>query len=937
MACDNQCTSTGLAILPVRYAVVPKSISTTLPAWAQSAPLTGVPLENGDHYALRALRYGFLYVFYAKGSQGVNYWQCYSIAPNGSLWLQTHADKPINKTNPSCDTEHHDAAMVEFFCIAEPEKCGDVWLAFSQYQWSEATLTRYRQEESARNKRMQKIQPSRWINQPQQAGATQATADALQSVLDYQDVSSAGLLPCVTSFSFDRLRNISFINNADNGKDAPGYGYAQRLLECVSTLSPWALERRGKSRDAEQKMLSRSRKKDGASCTPLLLPLWDAIGIVHELNGWCMDIAGRQAQFSNEREFELKTHSDLLMVQGLIGDAAQNQLESTRDRLASSVDMLAETQQQRISIRKRFAGRPAMQQQLFYECDIVDQWYQQRVPHFYIKQRDSFSQIDVDKRKTQFSGLKKTVDAWLADYPAKSAGKRNQSWRKYKARLDNARRENFVQCSDKFSASLKATFDKRAVNILHWLEAELFIVTLQDYKSTEFLDNFNYCNIVSVALCGIGNVPQGQALIDRWIEEQSTGNDANLIWNQIAGNNPEIKGELEALLASAKKAKDDPTPTSLMALNAALANAGNLKKYSGFVSKALKESAKDLPDNPDWVNRHFRKTDLFMASLGDRIFNFSRLGPHLDNHVTMIYKLIFSVRAGVLLENTMRFLDGQLQEMPRLRRHILQDLKTSQGFLPEGGERLEKYKKLNSSWTEFSGTGEGKNTLKVSRVGLLMLFFNALDVGYLYSQLKQDDWKSKAALAASGLSMMSVISDLLLPALEKGEEATKAAIETVKLSGAFVGCTASVLTVVLDYQGGRKSLSQNRFGLACFYLAKGVVDSAGALKYLGTFLFAAGELASVYGYKGTVAKFALNTGKGITDAFLARTGLLRFLGYLASWQAQVGLILLQVVVTLFSDDELQVWCTQCRFGQKPAFAGYDEQLKSLESALKEIL
>ncbi|ATA23328.1 hypothetical protein BIY26_22630 [Brenneria goodwinii] len=933
MACNNECTSTGLAILPVRYAVVPKTISTRLPAWAQSAPLTGVPLENGDHYALRALRYGYLYIFYAKGSQGANDWQCYSIAPDGSLWLQTHAGQPKEKKAPSCNVEQHDPAMVEFFCIAEPETCGDVWVAFSQYQWSGATLTRYQQDERARNKRMQKIQPSRWINQPQQAGATQATADALQSVIDYQDISSAGLLPCVTSAASAQQRTISAVAKA-NG---PAYSYDQRVLESVSTLYPWALGRQGKSRDTAQKMLRRSKKKDGSSCAPLLLPLWDAIGIVHELNGWCMDIAGRQAQFSNEREFELKTHSDLLMVQGLLSDAAQNQLASRRDRMASPVDILAETQKQRDNINKYFTGQPAMRQQLLYECDRVDQWYQQKVPYSYIQQRNAFSQTDVDKRKTQFAGLKKTVDGWLASYPTKSTEWRNQSWQKYKAKLDNDRRECFVQSCDAFNSSVAKAFTERTENVLAWLEAELFIITLQDYKTTEFLDNFNYGHIVSVALCGIGNTPEGQALIERWVDEQSTGSDANLIWNQIAGNNPEIKGELEALLASAKSAKNDPTPTTLAALNAALAKSGDLKKYSSFVSKALKASVEDLPNNPDWINRHFRKTDMFMASVGDRIFNVTRLGGHIDNLTMMIYKTIFSVRAGVPVEHTLRLFEVQLQEMPHLRRQILQDLRNSQEFLPEGGERLEKYKKLNSSWAEFSGTDEGRNTLKVSRVGLLMLLFNALDVGYLYSQLKQDDRKSQAALAASGLSMMSVISDLLLPALEKGEAAAKISIERVKLFGAFVGGTASVLTVVLDGMNFNKSQSQNRFGLACFYVVKGVVDGVGALKYLGTFLASAGKLASVYGYKGIVASSALNTGEVLTKAFAARLGLLRFLGILASWQVQVALILLQVIVTLFSDDDLQVWCTQCRFGQKTAFVGYDEQLVNLEKALKEIL
>ncbi|WP_330831639.1 toxin VasX, partial [Xanthomonas translucens] len=77
--CDV-CRSTGLAIVPVRHAVVPAS-----------CPGAGIsPLEKGRgcsvnvsgagyDYALRTLRQGMVYVYYEQsGPYGPDFWECYA-------------------------------------------------------------------------------------------------------------------------------------------------------------------------------------------------------------------------------------------------------------------------------------------------------------------------------------------------------------------------------------------------------------------------------------------------------------------------------------------------------------------------------------------------------------------------------------------------------------------------------------------------------------------------------------------------------------------------------------------------------------------------------------------------------------------------------------------------------------------------------------------
>lgn len=64
----GDCNKNGLAILPVRYAVVPLSVSAAL-LGSLGNKVKCVPLTH-HKYALRTLRQGYLYLFYEKHARG---------------------------------------------------------------------------------------------------------------------------------------------------------------------------------------------------------------------------------------------------------------------------------------------------------------------------------------------------------------------------------------------------------------------------------------------------------------------------------------------------------------------------------------------------------------------------------------------------------------------------------------------------------------------------------------------------------------------------------------------------------------------------------------------------------------------------------------------------------------------------------------------------
>ncbi|RBB57628.1 T6SS effector BTH_I2691 family protein, partial [Xanthomonas oryzae] len=231
------CNGTGLAILPVRYTVVPAS--------CPGAGLGPFPKGRGSKedvsaagydYAVRTLRQGMLYLFYEQsGPYGSRQWEAYAVAENGTLWRQVSgyaARRIAGGGVPSCSRPVHNAKRMELITLRYPHLCGTVWVMFSEHLLTPATLKRYAADATLRAERMQPITPKQWIGAPQAKGDTVplASADALKAVLEYRgfagEVSEPAQLP--------HDRKPAAISTSSGG-------YKADVLHANSTRYPWAL------------------------------------------------------------------------------------------------------------------------------------------------------------------------------------------------------------------------------------------------------------------------------------------------------------------------------------------------------------------------------------------------------------------------------------------------------------------------------------------------------------------------------------------------------------------------------------------------------------------------------------------------------------------------------------------------------------------------
>lgn len=921
MACQGLCTTKGLTVLPVRYAVVPENINAILPGWANDPRITGVTLASNEKYTLRALRQGYLYVFYEKGKQGTNYWQCYSVAPDGSLWLQQVASNPVPVDKALCETGEHIAQNVEFMSIESPDKCGNVWFAFSQYPWEQETLDRYRTRPEERTERMQKVMPSVSGSQRTKTG-TDVTAASLNQVLDYQVPSVSGQLPGPDDA---KVVNVSQVTSLwDPAVDAP-WRVNNDVVKMQSSLYPWAKSRSGRADATVTAMENRSE-----GMTPLLLPLWDPVGIVHELNGWSQDVLGRQAQFLQERELEFATKTNLDAVRTLLESNAESREDAMWRRRTDGPMLTDEYLDSRLqALEKRYQGKPDVLAQIRADDRLVRNWHAQNVTASYPESVLMSPPEPLAAHQRRVAAIQAQVDEELAlNLPKPSqdfSGVRARSWAPYQKKLNATRQANFDTCYTNLVDSVNAIFQKRIVSVVNWLSAPVLLATLDDFHCEAQRAGLFYQSAVGMAMHGINSCPAGAAKIDGWWNEYSTKNRGNLLWRHVAANNPQLISELEPYLATVKGKKDeDVTPLTATAMTAALMQqVSNMKKLEGYYQKSMNTVVKGLRENASKLEVQLFNTDAFIVTVGDRISRILRVDKAGEKLATTAFRLIFMIRAGIPSEKVHSLVNAYLKDAPELRQTVLAGIRSSGRFMANQNEVTAIKQTMSSRLEEHFATEKGKGEYRLAGINSLLLVLNAMDFIYLCGQVREEK-KPLSSLMASGLAMVSQGTSVILPAIEKGLEARELTVSWVKGVGAAAGGTASLLSVYVDGGAFIDELENNRFLLSSVLLIKTTIDVLAVTKSIGLLLELIGKPLAKDG--------ADLIARGLAVEFLG----IRILAVLMTWEVMVAITLLQVVVTWISDDELQIWCKKCVFGTAPFNRSLTDQNTTLEGAIKDI-
>lgn len=906
----NVCNYKGLVVYPARYAVVPKAMEAPGLGPFAGTRVTDVTLTQSQ-YALRVLRQGFVYLFYEKGKYGKNYWETYSVAPDGSLWKQLDANAARATSEvPSCSRDGHSAYRTRYLVIEKPEKCGTVWMAFSEHKWAQTTRDNYKKLE-ARKQRMQPIEPSAWV------GDTSPGDHAAE----LNEANLAQLVEYARGVTWDKHgqpANCPFLPTSPISTHKNGNYNKKRLTEC-STRYPWAIY--GDGRDGRQKqaqqVLTQAKQSGGGhgdtppDATPMLIALWDGIGITHELNGFRNDPAAWFERYNNERALQVTAMHDIEQTHAILKSRAENR---NADELAntqryaplSDIDQPLSAQLQQALTESAHPD----QTQAYYD-DLA--WMKKHsAPPFFQRGIQSWAKDttatkpDADRSYTGEvrDNLMRRAKAKVNERQQKFGDRTDeaeQDWQDYRELLKPGALETFKENYQAIEKATPELQEQRTADITAWLGAPLWLDTLEDYDGTQFADQMAFEYAVNEAVFGLSSTERGKAKIEALAANTTVTDAASILWRVVAMNHPTGRVELTQTLATAKAKREVVlNATNTGEVTGALDQMATLTNlYAGTATKAEK-SPTALP-----------KLDKLMMTAGDAMFTLFRVDKLADFVGENILQNIFLARAQVDEADRQHLLETQAQCDQENRAAIRQSAETSQSphEMEVAAAGATGSQTLKNAWNAVKDSDEGQSYIRSSRIAVVVAIIEAGRIAKLLTEPLDHHAKQQLLASTTGLGA-ALIQVMATPAYATIKDSSLAM--RWRLAGGTLGSVGAFVGVVFDFASGVKSMKETQLGAAALY----GLSALGNLGIGTVVIFSAISEAAPLLEKATArfgVRVVLSGATTLSERALALAGA-RLVGWLTGWEAMIAITALQFLASALTPDPLRVWFARCAFG-----------------------
>lgn len=906
------CSGAGLAILPVRYTIVPSSFP-----GAGTGRLGGGKANRQDvgsagyHYALRTLRQGMLYIFYENGGPyGANAWEAYAVAENGTLWKQPTAEGAaliVGGGLPTCRRDSHDPLRTEYIVIRQPEACASVWLAFSQYSWTPDVLDRYATDSGLRRERMQPIDPASWMKNPRSAQDTcpLENENDLAAVLEYGlypgDVTEPSQLP--------HLAKAKRISNSEN--------FDWYELKANATRYPWAM-RNDSAMTADDSLAAlgnRFRHIRSSSyiesegyqtiVPPMLIGLWDPIGVAHELNGFRHDVIGKMEQYRDEQKMKF---------------GAAERIGQISTILQSNAAVF--------NARYFEYGRAEFEKM---KSENGEGWAEDYAPFL---NSDAYWQ-DVER----------------SFLPVLQEKARKEWEEKCKPRIDRRRLDEFMSRTEEFNKAAIGLLENRSEALGRILHDPLLHIVLEDYDGHDLPAGVAFDEVISDAIESLGVDRVGQGVLEGLVSNADVTSRSSLIWRSIALNQSDGRDELKEVLKAADAAREQSLVEGTGGWRTFVEASSKLKKFVGYYKNFEAAQKEVVPTTA--ANRLLRESgiDRLVVTCGALIMKSWGIKHIQDEVGGALIRFILATRALMNPAEVSNLIQIEAAKVPEMRNYFYQRVihyrnnsSTAGSPMMYALRDLENHKAsqiLQRRWE--SAAESSRSAVRLASLTGVLEFVNFANL-ILKSDKAARDYGS---LVASGASVLSIYAGLSVSVSKELLSEGSRSVGKMKAVGGLLGTAGTTIGVFYDSVDTFNNYNEKNYDLAFLHGIKAFAGATvGGAQFLTALSYSAPVLRSAFGGRsGVVLLEGLNAGISAAAQKVAARGAgtvlaqadrivateaMKRLGLwilrVGTWEVTLVIAAVQGLIWAMEPSALEKWCKQNEFGaSNSGFKSYEEQ------------
>ncbi|UXW32855.1 hypothetical protein IXO644_009845 [Xanthomonas oryzae pv. oryzae] len=775
---------------------------------------------------------------------------------------------------------------------------------------------------------MQPITPKQWIGAPQAKGDTVplSSAEDLKVALEYRafagEVSEPAQLP--------HDRKPAAISTSSGG-------YKADVLHANSTRYPWALRTHSMSgASAEQALQQRYARMCAASHNgkqgdqrqtymPMLLGLWDAVGVVHELNGYRHDVVAAMARYKDERALEFNAMEHIEQIDTLLQRNA-----------AVLSDQYAQASRARMEeLEQEQAGGNAL------------------------------TQSGMDALRTHgiassnagtWDGLSKAL---LPVYQRQA----RESWETtYRPRIDAAAYTAFKANAQRFGQAAMELLTQRTQVLGAWLSNPLFLVTLEDYDGTSPSCGVRFEEVITHAIEGLGMDPDGRRLLQDLAGNLDVTSRSCLLWRVVAQNQDEAREELKQTLSEADQQKNMVLSAAGAGWSVFVTTSKTLKKflsvYKGF------ETAQKQAAPLTATDRILRETgvDRFVTTAGAFLLNRFPLNGVQDKVGNALVRFVLMTRALLDEAEVSELISQEASTGVAVRSYFMERVEhyrsqpltsgTPMMYALRDVERHKGTDLMRERWEQASQSS--RNAVRLGALTGVLELVNCINL------LSKADKQARdyGSLVASGAALVSVYTSMAEKVSKEFFGDASRSMSRMKAIGGWLCGFGTYVGVYYDFGDFLKEAGSGKPYLSLMYLAKsGAGFIVGGAQFLTALAYSAPVLEKALGRRGIVLWLdALKSGLQAAatkeaEQVLAKASIKRLAGLIlriGGWEVTIMLLAIDVLIHTIEPDALEKWCESNRFGRvveggwfgigasNPRYKTLKEQEEGFQKAISEV-
>ncbi len=599
---------------------------------------------------------------------------------------------------------------------------------------------------------------------------------------------------------------------------------------------------------------------------PMLLGLWDAVGVVHELSGYCNDLVACINQFKSERELEvsavdqIEQISRLLELNGAVmagNYAAQTVREVERQRRLGNPSLPTWDPKVKLSEEEK--------------RELAREYERQFLPLY----------------------LKDAQDAW-----------KNKYW----PLIDEPRFTSFKKNMDAMAQQVLDRLGPKISVLVAWLRHDLLLATLEDFDGQSAAQGVWFEEVITDAIAALGMHEIGRAFLTELANDTKVTGRGSLLWRAVAKNQKEPREELEQTLTAAQVWADTVLEVAGASWTAFVAGTAHLKSFVTLYRKlevAQKEAAP-----PTASARILRDSgvDRFVTTAGAYLLNRFPMKGIQDTVGNAMVRVVLLTRALMERDEAISLVAEELSSGQQGKRYFLERIQ----FYRKKGSALPMQFALRDLELHHGALAMRKRWQAAAESSRNVVGLNSLTgvlemVNFIHLATKVDkDTRDYATLLASGMSLVAVYTSVHETVAKEFFGAGSVSAIRMKAAGSLLAGAGSFIGAAYSFADATVALERKSYATYVLLNIRGATGGAvGSAQFMTALAYSAPVIERTLGRNslslglrglraGLEAAAAVDGAGVVASQAMKRVGV--WVLRLSGWQVGLALLATEVLI-----------------------------------------